>query len=299
MNDYIVGIGEVLWDVFPTGKKLGGAPANFAYHVSQFGLCGLAVSAVGRDALGEETVNSLSEHGLNFHIDRVEEPTGTVQVTLDDKGVPQYEIKTGVAWDNIPYSKELSEIASETRAVCFGSLAQRSPVSRETIGWFLDAVPEGCMKVFDINLRQQFYSKEVLEASMEKADILKINEDEIVIVARLFDIPETGFEEISRRLVGMFGLKMLILTCGAIGSYVFHEGGMSYLATPKVEVADTVGAGDSFTGAFVASILSGKTVEEAHRIAVQVSAFVCTKTGAMPEIPDEVRSIQGCSQKAL
>ena len=118
MNDYIVGIGEVLWDVFPTGKKLGGAPANFAYHVSQFGLCGLAVSAVGRDALGEETVNSLSEHGLNFHIDRVEEPTGTVQVTLDDKGVPQYEIKTGVAWDNIPYSKELSEIASETRAVC-------------------------------------------------------------------------------------------------------------------------------------------------------------------------------------
>ena len=299
MNDYIVGIGEVLWDVFPTGKKLGGAPANFAYHVSQFGLCGLAVSAVGRDALGEETVNSLSEHGLNFHIDRVEEPTGTVQVTLDDKGVPQYEIKTGVAWDNIPYSKELSEIASETRAVCFGSLAQRSPVSRETIGWFLDAVPEGCMKVFDINIRQHFYSKEVLEASMEKADILKINEDEIVIVARLFDIPETGFEEISRRLVGMFGLKMLILTCGAVGSYVFHEGGMSYLATPKVEVADTVGAGDSFTGAFVASILSGKTVEEAHRIAVQVSAFVCTKTGAMPEIPEEVRSIQGCSQKAL
>ena len=299
MNDYIVGIGEVLWDVFPTGKKLGGAPANFAYHVSQFGLCGLAVSAVGRDALGEETVNSLSEHGLNFHIDRVEEPTGTVQVTLDDKGVPQYEIKTGVAWDNIPYSKELSEIASETRAVCFGSLAQRSPVSRETIGWFLDAVPEGCMKVFDINLRQHFYSKEVLEASMGKADILKINEDEIVIVARLFDIPETGFEEISRRLVGMFSLKMLILTCGAIGSYVFHEGGMSYLATPKVEVADTVGAGDSFTGAFVASILSGKTVEEAHRIAVQVSAFVCTKTGAMPEIPEEVRSIQGCSQKAL
>ena len=291
MNDYIVGIGEVLWDVFPTGKKLGGAPANFAYHVSQFGLCGLAVSAVGRDALGEETVNSLSEHGLNFHIDRVEEPTGTVQVTLDDKGVPQYEIKTGVAWDNIPYSKELSEIASETRAVCFGSLAQRSPVSMETIGWFLDAVPEGCIKVFDINLRQHFYSKEVLEASMEKADILKINEDEIVIVARLFDIPETGFEEISRKLVGIFGLKMLILTCGAVGSYVFHEGGMSYLATPKVEVADTVGAGDSFTGAFVASILSGKTVEEAHRIAVQVSAYVCTRTGAMPEIPAEIRSI--------
>ena len=281
MDGYIVGIGEVLWDVFPTGKKLGGAPANFAYHVSQFGLCGLAVSAVGRDELGEETVSALSEHGLNFHIDRVEEPTGTVQVTLDGNGIPQYEIKTGVAWDNIPYTKELAEIASQTKAVCFGSLAQRSPVSKKTIGWFLDAVPEDCLKVFDINLRQQFYSEEVLEASMNKADILKINEEEIVVVAKLFGIPGTGYEEISRRLAEMFKLKMLILTCGAVGSYVFHDGGVSYIETPKVKVADTVGAGDSFTGAFVASILSGKTVEEAHRIAVQVSAYVCTQTGAM------------------
>ena len=291
MSEYIVGIGEVLWDVFPTGRKLGGAPANFAYHVSQFGLEGLAVSAVGRDGLGEETLEALRGHGLHFHMDRVEEPTGTVQVTLDGNGVPQYEIKTGVAWDNIPFTKELAQIASCTKAVCFGSLAQRSPVSRETIGWFLDAVPEECLKVFDINLRQQFYTREVLEDSLQRADILKINEEEIVTVAQLFGIAGNGFEDICRELIRRYGLDMVILTCGAVGSYVFHEGGMSYMDTPAVQVADTVGAGDSFTGAFVACMLEGKSIEEAHRTAVKVSAYVCTRTGAMPPVPEEIRQL--------
>lgn len=291
MSRYIVGIGEVLWDVFSTGKELGGAPANFAYHVSQFGLHGLAVSAVGRDALGEETIKALEEHGLKYHMDCVEEPTGTVQVSLDEQGMPQYEIKTGVAWDNIPYTTELAQIAADTKAVCFGSLAQRSAVSRETIGRFLDAVPADCLKVFDINLRQQFYTKEVVEASLKRADILKINEEEIVLVAQMFDIPGLGFEDTCRKLVTDYSLKMLILTCGAIGSYVFHAGGMSYLSTPKVHVADTVGAGDSFTGAFVACILAGKPVGEAHQIAVNVSAYVCTQSGAMPSIPEEIKHI--------
>ena len=216
MAQYIVGIGEVLWDVFPTGKKLGGAPANFAYHVSQFGLDGLAISAVGRDALGEETINALDEHGLHYHMDRVEEPTGTVQVSLDEQGVPQYEIKTGVAWDNIPYTKELAAIAADTKAVCFGSLAQRSPVSRETIGWFLEAVPADCLKVFDINLRQQFYSKDVLETSLQKADILKINEEEIVLVAQIFGIPGLGFEDTCRKLIDMYSLKMLMCSMSEV-----------------------------------------------------------------------------------
>ncbi|MBQ3881325.1 MAG: carbohydrate kinase [Bacteroidales bacterium] len=291
MSEYIVGIGEVLWDVFPTGKKLGGAPANFAYHVSQFGLEGLAVSAVGRDPLGEETVSALDEHGLHYHIDRVEEPTGTVQVTLDDKGVPQYEIKTGVAWDNIPFTEELSRIAASTKAVCFGSLAQRGEVSRQTIGWFLDAVPADCMKVFDINLRQSFYSKEIIEESLRRADILKINDEEIVTVSRMFGISETEYAPVCRKLMEDYSLKMLILTCGAVGSYVFYDGGMSYIDTPKVKVADTVGAGDSFTGAFVASILQGKSVEQAHRIAVGVSAYVCTMSGAMPNVPSDVKGM--------
>lgn len=289
MGKFVIGIGEALWDMLPEGKKLGGAPANFAYHASQFGLEGLAVSAIGQDKLGEEIVEALEEHHLPYHLDRVEYPTGTVQVTLDSRGVPQYEIKTGVAWDNIPYTKELADLAKQCQAVCFGSLAQRSPVSRESIGLFLDAVPEDCLKVFDINLRQDFYSKEVLEASFRRCDILKINDEELVVMARLFNLPGLALEEKCRYLIKEYKLKMLILTCGVNGSYVFYEGGMSFLDTPKVQVADTVGAGDSFTGAFVGSLLTGKPVTEAHETAVKVSAFVCTQSGAMPIVPDNLK----------
>ena len=289
MGKFVIGIGEALWDMLPEGKKLGGAPANFAYHASQFGLEGLAVSAIGHDPLGEELVGQLEEHALPYHLARVDYPTGTVQVTLDSRGVPQYEIKTGVAWDNIPYTKELADLAANCQAVCFGSLAQRSPVSRESIGLFLDAVPEDCLKVFDINLRQDFYNKEVLESSFRRCDILKINDEELVVMARLFNLPGLALEEKCRYLIKEYNLKMLILTCGVNGSYVFYDGGMSFLETPKVQVADTVGAGDSFTGAFVGSLLTGKSVTEAHETAVKVSAFVCTQSGAMPTIPDNLK----------
>jgi len=289
MGQYVIGIGEALWDMLPGGKKLGGAPANFAYHARQFGLEGMAVSAIGHDALGEEIVEALEAHSLPYHLDRVDEPTGTVQVTLDAQGVPQYEIKTDVAWDNIPYTKELAAIAAECRAVCFGSLAQRSAVSRETIGWFLDAVPQDCLKVFDINLRQDFYNADVLEESIRRCDILKINDEELDTVSRLFEYPSLPLEEKCRLIIRKYGLQMLILTCGTDGSYVFYDGGMSFLETPKVQVADTVGAGDSFTGAFIGSILNGKTVPEAHQTAVRVSAYVCTREGAMPEIPDSLK----------
>ncbi len=289
MDKYVIGIGEALWDMLPEGKKLGGAPANFAYHASQFGLEGMAVSAIGQDALGEEIVEALEEHRLPYHLDRVEYPTGTVQVTLDAQGVPQYEIKTGVAWDNIPYTKELADIAARTKAVCFGSLAQRNAVSRESIGLFLEAVPKDCLKVFDINLRQDFFNREVLEDSFRRCDILKINDEELVVIARMFELPGLALEEKCRHLIKTYGLKMLILTCGVNGSYVFYEGGMSFLDTPKVTVADTVGAGDSFTGAFVGSLLNGKTVPEAHKTAVKVSAYVCTQSGAMPVIPDNLK----------
>ncbi len=289
MSKFVIGIGEALWDMLPEGKKLGGAPANFAYHASQFGLEGLAVSAIGQDKLGEEIVEALEEHHLPYHLDRVDYPTGTVQVTLDSRGVPQYEIKTGVAWDNIPYTRELAQLALQCKAVCFGSLAQRSPVSRESIGLFLDAVPKDCLKVFDINLRQDFYDKEVLEASFRRCDILKINDEELVVMARMFNLPGLALEEKCRYLIKEYDLKMLILTCGVNGSYVFYEGGMSFLDTPKVKVADTVGAGDSFTGAFVGSLLTGKTVTQAHETAVKVSAFVCTQSGAMPIVPDNLK----------
>lgn len=289
MDRLVIGIGEALWDMLPEGKKLGGAPANFAFHAGQFGLESMAVSAIGLDPLGEEIAKELEEHGLPFHLDRIDYPTGTVQVTLDSNGIPRYEIKEDVAWDNIPYTKELADLAGRAQAVCFGSLAQRNPVSRETIGWFLDAVPEDCLKVFDINLRQSFYSKEIIEDSLRRCDILKINDEELEIVKEMFWLEDLPTEGLCRSIIDEYGLKMLILTCGVNGSHVFSGDVSSFIETPKVKVADTVGAGDSFTGAFVASILKGKTVREAHEAAVKVSAFVCTQSGAMPVIPEDLK----------
>ncbi len=289
MDRLVIGIGEALWDMLPEGKKLGGAPANFAFHAGQFGLESMAVSAIGLDPLGEEIAKELEEHGLPFHLDRIDYPTGTVQVTLDSNGIPQYEIKEDVAWDNIPYTKELADLAGRAQAVCFGSLAQRSPVSRETIGWFLDAVPEDCLKVFDINLRQSFYSKEIIEDSMRRCDILKINDEELEIVKEMFGLEDLPTEGLCRSIIDEYGLKILILTCGVNGSHVFSGDVSSFIETPRVKVADTVGAGDSFTGAFVASVLKGKTVREAHEAAVKVSAFVCTQSGAMPVIPEDLK----------
>lgn len=290
MNDIVVGMGEALWDVLPEGKKIGGAPANFAYHVSQFGLPSCVVSAVGNDALGKEIIENFTSKGLNQLIAEVPYPTGTVQVEIDPAGVPQYEIKENVAWDNIPYTAHLEMLAEKTKAVCFGSLAQRNVVSRNTINRFLDAMPqnEDTLVVFDVNLRQGFYNKEILCNSMKRCNILKINDEELVTVSRMFGYPGIDLQDKCWILLGKYNLKMLILTCGINGSYVFTPGNVSFQPTPKVEVADTVGAGDSFTAAFIASILKGKSVQEAHSTAVQTSAFVCTKKGAMPTLPSEL-----------
>lgn len=287
-NEVIAGLGEVLWDMLPEGKKMGGAPANFAYHVSQFGLDSCVVSAVGDDELGDEIVRQLESKGLNMLVERVPYPTGTVQVELDGVGIPQYEIKKNAAWDNIPCTQRLCELASRTRAVCFGSLAQRAEVSRTTIARFLDAMPHGddSLRVFDINLRQNFFTAEIIDNSLRLSNIFKINDEELITVSKMFGLTG-GMQECCRQLLVRYGLKMLILTCGVNGSYVFTPDGVSFRETPAVEVADTVGAGDSFTAAFISSIIKGKTVEEAHRTAVDVSAFVCTQRGAMPVLPAE------------
>ena len=283
-------MGEALWDVLPEGKKIGGAPANFAYHVSQFGLPSCVVSAVGDDALGKEIVENFTSKGLNQLIAEVPYPTGTVQVEIDPAGVPQYEIKENVAWDNIPYTARLEQLAERTKAVCFGSLAQRNVVSRNTINHFLDAMPrtDDSLVVFDVNLRQGFYNKEILCNSMKRCNILKINDEELVTVSRMFGYPGIDLQDKCWILLGKYNLKMLILTCGINGSYVFTPGNVSFQPTPKVEVADTVGAGDSFTAAFIASILKGKSVQEAHSRAVRTSAYVCTKKGAMPILPADL-----------
>lgn len=293
-NDkYVVGLGEALWDILPNGKKLGGAPSNFAFHAKQFGLNAIAVSALGEDKLAEETIKKLKEKKLPYCMPCVPYPTGTVQVTLDNGGVPTYHIKENVAWDNIPFNKDVEAIAKKTRAVCWGSLAQRNIVSRNTINSFLDATPKDCIKIFDINLRQNFYTKEAIRASIKRCNVLKINDEELVLIGRMFGYPGLDIENKCWLILGKYNLDMLVLTCGINGSYVFTRGAMSYQPTPKVKVADTVGAGDSFTGSFCAAILNGKSVDEAHRLAVQVSAYVCTQNGAMPILPQEVKECKG------
>ena len=292
MNDVIVGMGEVLWDMLPEGKKIGGAPANFAYHVSQYGFDGCVVSAVGDDKLGNEILESFNNRRLNYLIQRVPYPTGTVQIELDEAGIPCYEIKENVAWDNIPFTVDLEKLAKKTRAVCFGSLAQRNTVSRETINRFLDVMSDaaGQYRVFDVNLRQGFYDKEILCNSMKRCNILKINDEELIAVSRMFEYQGIDLEDKCRTLLSEYGLEILILTCGVNGSYVFTRENVSFVNTPKIEVADTVGAGDSFTATFISAILKGKSIREAHELAVEVSAYVCTQNGAMPELPISIKS---------
>lgn len=286
MENIIVGIGELLWDIFPERKVLGGAPANFTYHVSQFGFEGYAVSAIGKDLLGQEILDSLKEKRLKHLLEVTDYPTGTVQVTLDSKGIPQYEICEQVAWDNIPFTQRTNELAKRTQTVCFGSLAQRSDVSRDTIRHFLDSVPDQAYKIFDINLRQHFYTRELIHESLDRCNILKINEEEVEVVKKLFGYPELSELDSCRRLLKDYRLKILILTKGTQGSYVLTPEETSFMPTPKVHVADTVGAGDSFTGAFVAALLHGEPIQSSHQLAVEVAAYVCTQHGAMPVLPD-------------
>ena len=299
---YVIGIGEALFDCLPTGRKLGGAPANFAFHASQFGLNSCAVSAIGNDELGREIIDILTRAGLRYQLPRVAFPTGTVQVTISGEGIPQYDICQGVAWDNIPYTEEIAALAPDeynARRRPFGSLAQRNGVSRATIQAFLDVMPADSLRVFDINLRQNWYTKEVIEQSLQRCNVLKINDEELNVVASmLLDIATTEGQliaedeakatDICHQLIDRYDLKMLILTCGATCSYVFSPSDISKQLTPKVQVVDTVGAGDSFTATFVAQILLGKSMHEAHEMAVRVSAFVCTQAGAMPILPKEI-----------
>lgn len=287
-NHHIIGIGEALWDMLPAGRQLGGAPSNFAYHMSQFGFDATAVSAVGRDAAGDDLISELDSRSLKHLMPRVDHPTGTVEVTLDSAGVPQYDIRRDVAWDFIPLTPELQSLASACRCVCFGSLAQRSAVSRATITALLDAMPQQTLKVFDINLRQEYYGRDVVEASLSRCHILKINDEETHAVARLLSLGTDDEQQICLQLKQQYGLRAVILTCGTNGSHVFHDGGISSLPTPHVTVADTVGAGDSFTAGFCAALLSGCPVGKAHEVAVATSAYVCTQHGAMPRLPREI-----------
>ena len=282
---FVVGLGEVLWDKFSDGgKRLGGAPANFAYHAAQFGHEGLVVSAIGRDPDGDDIVAELEAHGLPYHLDRVDYPTGTVDVNLRNPDKPVYTINTKAAWSYIPLTEELLQIAARTKAVCFGSLAQFNGESRGSIDSFLSATGD-CLKIFDINLRQRYHRDRWIRQSLHRADILKINDEELAYVTRKWGYKQGSERSLCRRLMKYYELRMVILTKGVNGSWVFWKGGSSFLPTPKVDVVSAVGAGDAFTGAFIGSYLNGAPIPEAHAVAVKVSAWVCEHEGAMPVYP--------------
>ena len=281
MKKTIVGIGEILWDMLPSGKALGGAPANFAYHAGRLGEEGWAVSAVGDDALGREILDLVASKGLHSMIAVTDKPTGTVQVELDDRGVPAYNIKEDVAWDNIPFTPEMEDLAKRADAVCFGSLVQRMN-SRPSVMRFIRAMRPDALKVFDINLRQHYYSCEVLEESLMLADILKINDEEIRIVAGMLGLSDDAVTA-CRELIGNFGLRLVILTKGPEGSEVITADKVIPQGVDDVEIVDTVGAGDSFTAAFTVAYLRGDSLAEAQRLASETASYVCSRKGAMPE----------------
>ena len=286
MNWKITGIGDALWDRLPEGRKIGGAPANFAYYMKQFGFDSIVVTAVGDDQLGDEIKETFARMDLDHLTEVVDYPTGVVNIELDEKGIPTYEIVENVAYDYIPFTPALEEVARQCNVVCFGTLAQRNEISRNTITRFMDAMPVAgeTYKVFDINLRQNFYSKEMIVESLKRSNVFKVNDEELVVVKEMFGYSGETMQETCRMILSDWNLRFLILTCGTNGSYIFADGEESFMETPKVEVADTVGAGDSFIASFMASILKGSTIKEAHELAVRLSAFVCTQYGGMCDI---------------
>jgi fructokinase len=276
----VVGIGELLWDLLPEGKKAGGAPINFVYHANALGAEGYAISAIGQDDLGRQIVDELEKNGIRYYAESLPFPTGHVLVELTN-GIPSYTIVEEVAWDYIPFMPEASDIVKKADAICFGTLALRSPVAQATIMELIDNAPPDALRFFDINIRQHFYSKELIVSLLKKANVFKINDDELILVRSLLGLKGSD-EEVCRELIDAYGLRYLILTAGDKYSAVYTYAESSFLSTPKVKVADTVGAGDSFSGAFVYSILTGKSLREAHRAAVDTAAFVCTQPGAWP-----------------
>ena len=274
----IIGIGELLWDMLPTGKVVGGAPVNFVYHATKLGARGVAVSAIGNDALGDELLNELDKNGIEHCLTRPDYPTGTVRVTLNN-GVPSYDIVEDVAWDHIQLSEASVALMQKANAVTFGTLAMRNKDSRKTVEMLLSLVPDGALKFFDINLRGKYYSKELILSLLSKANAFKINDEELAVLIPLLDLPEQG-EAACLELIKRYGLRYLVLTAGDKYSAVYTPDEKSFLPTPKVQVVDTVGAGDSFSGAFVYSILTGKSVSEAHKKSVETAAFVASRAGA-------------------
>ena len=284
---FCIGLGEVLWDLLPGGRQLGGAPANFAYHAHALGAESLVVSRVGRDDLGRDLVEHLNALGLvtsGISVDPAA-PTGTVSVTLDPTGQPTYTIHTDVAWDFLEAGPEVLRAAAGADAVCFGTLAQRHPVARDSIRRLLQATRPEALRIFDINLRQRFWSREVIVESLALANVLKLNDEELPILMDLLGWPCEDDQGLMARLAQRFDLRAVALTRGARGSLLWTADRSWNWPGSDLKVADTVGAGDSYTAALALGLLSRKSPEDILRIAHRVADFVCTQPGATPPMP--------------
>jgi fructokinase len=291
----VLGLGEVLWDLLPGGKQLGGAPANFAYHAAALGADALIVSRIGQDPLGRETCDYLSQRGLRCDGITTDPsaPTGTVTVALNPQGTPTFTVHEKVAWDFLVADEQVLHETSRADAVCFGSLAQRSPVSRAAIRSLLAAAPAHTLRIFDINLRQQFWSREIIQSSLDLANVLKLNDEELPVVAELFGLTGNESEQL-HQIAERFNLKAVALTKGAQGSSLLVGRVLVSRSGSTLTIADTVGAGDSYTAALALGLLAGQEseviLESAHRIA----GYVCTQRGAMPPIPPQFLLRESC-----
>ncbi len=284
----VAGIGELLWDVFPEHKRMGGAPANFSCHCGQLGANAVPVSCVGADPLGKELVESLKELGMSseFIFETAEYPTGTVNVVLNN-AKPTYEIREDVAWDHIPFPDELKALAGTLDAACFGSLSQRSGESRGSIRLFLKHVPDTALKIYDINLRQSFYSKAVVEESLELANVLKVSDEELPVIADYFDL-QGSTEELLQAVREKFDLKYIAYTRGKDGSILLSADEIDDFPGCEGVAVDSVGAGDSANAAFCMGLLKGWPLAEVNLFANEVSTFVCMQKGATPKLPEHL-----------
>jgi len=288
----IIGLGEVLWDVFPSGAVFGGAPANFACHIAGLGERAAMVSAVGDDRLGRAAVAALEARGVDASHVRVEprSPTGTVDVAIDSTGTPTYLFAADTAWDHLAWEPTLENLARSCAAVCFGTLAQRSGESRQTIRRFVAATPASSLRVFDVNLRQQFFDPETIRESLALASVLKLNAEELPIVAAACGEKSTSLLSTLQGIRQRHGLQAAVLTLGAEGSIIVTGHEVSQQPAVAVQVVDTVGAGDAFTAAVVVGLLRRLPLAVIHCHAASVAAFVCTQRGATPEIPPALQA---------
>ncbi|HRX79859.1 MAG TPA: carbohydrate kinase [Pirellulaceae bacterium] len=283
----IVGLGEVLWDVFPDGPRFGGAPANYASHAASLGADSRMVSAVGRDELGERALQALQDLKVDISsVAQSDYPTGAVHVQLDAEGKASYEFLANTAWDHLEWNDELAKLAKRTDAVCFGTLGQRSDKSRQTIRRFVTSTPATCLRIFDINLRPPFYADDTILESLELANVLKLNDDELPIVAKLCSCSGTDLD-VMRALAKRFHLQLVALTRGSRGALLVREDEVADHTGISTSVVDTVGAGDAFTATMTVSLLAGRKLSEIADQASRVAAFVCSQAGATPRLPDD------------